>query len=224
MDTIKHVVVFSIFVITPLFSGCELVPPQQSDITQLQRHNWHWDAKNRHYTLLARSAINDVGEGLLTAEPVDVGQFCWSYTGLDREARLWFWSDLLASMSKLESNHNEELQYTERFADAQGHRVVSRGLLQLSIESSHNYQCGLSRAEQLHSPEENIRCATRILNKWVTQDRAIGGGNAFTDNWQGGARYWSVLRNSEKRQLIQQRMQNEAYCHSSRFDRLAYRR
>ncbi len=220
----KRIIIFFLSVISPLFSGCDLAPPRVTDASQLQRSSWHWEGRHQHYTGYARQAVNELGQGLLAADPVDVEQFCWSYAGLDSEARLWFWSDLLAAMSKLESNHDEALQYTERFADVNGHRVVSRGLLQLSIESSQNYQCGLSEAAQLHSPEQNIRCATRILNKWVAQDNVIGGGSAFGADWQGGSRYWSVLRSREKRQLIQQRMQNEAYCHSTHFDRLAYRR
>ena len=208
---------------TTLLTACNFIAVGDVEPAQLQRSSWHWETSKPQYEHYARRAIDEVGQGLLTAEPVDIGQFCWSYAGLDREARVWFWSDLLAAMSKLESDHNEALQYTERFADVNGNRVVSRGLLQLSIESSRNYQCDISNAEQLHSAEENIRCATRILNKWVAQDNAIGLGSSFSASWRGGARYWSVLRNTEKRRLIQQRMQNEAYCHSTRFDRLAYR-
>jgi len=68
------------------------------------------------------------------------------------------------------------LQYRERFTDVKGAQVVSRGLLQISIESSQGYQCGINDAQQLHSAEQNIRCAARILNKWVARDQSIGTG------------------------------------------------
>jgi hypothetical protein len=95
-------------------------------------------------------------------------------------------------MVKYESGFNTNAKLTEKFTDYHGRKVISRGLLQISIESSHSYDCDLQSSEDLHDPLKNLTCGIRILNRWVKYDRRIAG--KVSQSWRGGARYWAVLR------------------------------
>lgn len=97
---------------------------------------------------------------------------------------------LLAAMAKYESNYNPDTEYTENFKDRNGNYIISTGLLQLSQESARGYGCAANSQAWLRNPYNNIDCSIRILERWVVGDQIIAGSNP----WQGGSRYWSVLR------------------------------
>jgi hypothetical protein len=65
-------------------------------------------------------------------------------------------------------------------------------LFQLSIESGKGYDSSLGAEESLHEPKVNIELAVAIMTKLVKQNGRIAG--KTLGKWQGGARYWSVLR------------------------------
>lgn len=114
-------------------------------------------------------------------------------------------AQLLSIMAKYESSFNTDAKYLESFRDSKGHRIMSRGLLQLSQESANQsaYSCGISNAKQLHNPEKNIDCAVKIMNYWIKKDKVFIGPNK-----QGCARYWSVCReSSDKKALIMKYME-----------------
>ena len=100
---------------------------------------------------------------------------------------------LLSAMAKFESNLNSATAFAETLQDSRGNSVVSRGLLQLSVESANQprYGCGLMTTTNLHDPVTNLTCGARILAKWVRDDGVISYG---TGRASGGGRYWSVLR------------------------------
>ena len=99
----------------------------------------------------------------------------------------------ISIMAKYESSFNPQEKYTEGFSDAQGNKVISRGLLQISIESANQkaYGCNITKAEQLHDPKTNLECAVKIAVKWINQDGVFFGSDKL-----GLGRYWSVGRKS----------------------------
>lgn len=131
---------------------------------------------------------------LVSVVPKDVKNFCPNYEALSQADRKAFYAELMAAMVKFESNFKNEEKYTENFKDNTGHFVVSRGLFQISLESSQAYKCGFKKAEDIHEPLANIACAGNILGRWIPQDGYIG--SQVGGKWMGGARYWSTLRSS----------------------------
>lgn len=167
--------------------------PSPTDPSEIIRGRW--EASQRDGAAWSKHVFERIpalAPRLLTTLPKDIAQFCPAYKDLNERDKRNFWVHLISSMSEFESNHKPETSYTEAFYDAQGRRVVSRGLLQISIESGNGYGCGLKDANELHDPLINLDCGLRILNKWVGNDVALAGQSGST--WQGGARYWSVLR------------------------------
>ena len=129
--------------------------------------------------------------------PNDIERFCPRYAEIDVRSRVMFWTSLLSAIAKFESGFNTELRYVEKLKDSKGRRVVSRGLLQLSVESANQsrYTCQGMKSVDLHDPTTNLSCGARILSTWVRADGVVA-------HWSGknigGARYWSVLRDGNQ--------------------------
>lgn len=139
--------------------------------------------------------------GLLKQRPNDMHEFCPGASCLeDQDEWAAFWVGLISALTKQESNNNPDTSYKESFKDGSGSYVVSRGLSQISIESSRGYACGFTSAQEIHDPLKNLSCTVKIFNKWVTRDVRIKG--KVGSSWQGGARYWSVLRDNSKTEAI----------------------
>ena len=154
-----------------------------------------WEAKQRDGVAWSKHVFEQLpvlAPRLLANNPADIAQFCPAYSSLSATDKKNFWVYLISSMAELESGHDPAVTYTEAFADVNGKRVVSRGLLQISIESGNAYGCAFKTEAELHDPERNLDCGLRILNKWVGNDGTLAGQKGTA--WQGGARYWSVLR------------------------------
>lgn len=62
--------------------------------------------------------------------------------------------------------------------------VISRGLMQLSLESAKGYGCQVSTPDELHNPEKNLTCGVKIMVKQV--DR--------TGLFLASSNYWAVLK------------------------------
>lgn len=116
--------------------------------------------------------------------------------------RIQYFVMLMSSLARYESGFKPATTYTEAFPDANGVRVVSRGLFQLSIESANGarYKCGIKKAEELHDPVVNIRCAVKVANALVKENGVVTGGTSGA--WKGMARYWSPFRKTDKRDTI----------------------
>lgn len=98
-------------------------------------------------------------------------------------------AQLMSIMAKYESGFDPKNVYHE--PPPLG--VDSIGLFQLSIESEKTL-CSLKSKEDLKEPITNIKCAVKVLSKWVQKDGVLYGGQKGA--WRGGSRYWSVLRNT----------------------------
>ena len=194
-----------------LLTGCGRETAGLS-VSPSDMQQWRWNPQHT-YSLLAAMALESEAVMLQNQVPADIVSYCRGYTSLDPSQRTQFWVDLLATMSFYESQHDPDLTYQERFNDNSGAPVISRGLLQLSYESSQNYDCPLENEAQLHLPAKNIDGAVRILNKWVVEDGVISEQAGWLSReWRGGARYWAVLRRPETLVAIQQQLQQQPYC------------
>lgn len=157
-----------------------------------------WANKNPDgsWTAAAEAAVK--ASGLSASTPSDVENFCPSYKKGSLAERKTFWVGLLSIVARPESNFKPETTYTEDFSDSLGKKVVSRGLLQISIESANQkrYACGIQKAEDLHDPAINLTCGAKILDAWVKADNVIATYGKGPP--KGGGRYWSTLRERNK--------------------------
>lgn len=156
-----------------------------------------WEQKStdyREWSDHVRRELHTLAPALLNHLPKDSGVYCPNYKNLTLIQREDFWIYLLSAMARYESNFNPDLKYKESFYDNNGKNVISRGLLQISIESSRGYNCGFANENEIHDPFKNLSCGLRILNKWMVNDGYIG--SRVIRSWRGGARYWSVLRSN----------------------------
>ncbi|NCN95588.1 MAG: lytic transglycosylase domain-containing protein [Bdellovibrionales bacterium] len=193
-------------------------PPHSEPATTPGDANFIWprfDWNNQNEDFLdwnfyAYEAIRDLGAPLTSKNPNDILEFCPSYNSLDDSGRKMFWISLIAAMARFESGFNPETRYTEAFRDALGQFIISRGLLQLSIESARGYGCELRAAEDLHDPQINLECTVRILTRWVDRDGVITGKVGVS--WRGGARYWSVLRKASTLSSIRSKTSKSNLC------------
>jgi hypothetical protein len=153
-----------------------------------------WRKKNTDgtWTQITESAVNV--SSLSKSMPKDITKFCPGYASRTESDRAIFWAGLISIIARPESNFKPESSYTESFPDSQGNKVISRGLLQISIESANQrrYSCGIKKAEDLHEPETNLVCGVKILDAWVKTDNVIA--TYIGQKPVGGGRYWSTLR------------------------------
>ena len=140
------------------------------------------------------TSIDTLGTSLLNSNPADGATFCPQYANLSTAQRKAFWIYLISAMAKFESNFKPSMTYTESFKNADGEYVVSRGLLQLSVEDGQIYGCGFTSSDAVYDPDLNLDCSVRILNYWMKKDARIAG--QVNGSWRGGARYWSTLRSN----------------------------
>ena len=175
-----------------LLSACHLAGDQLPDTGYA-----YWSTANPDgsWTAAAEEAVRDTT--LPTSRPADIEAYCPRYPDLGSEGRVKFWVGLLSAMAEFESDLDPQTRFTEPVRDNQGERVVSRGLLQISIESANQqrYACRIETEQDLHDPATNINCAAKILSHWVASDGVIA---SRSDEYRGGARYWSVLRSNRR--------------------------
>lgn len=158
-----------------------------------------WESKvagGKEWSTHVYNQLDHLGTDLLDVIPADRSLFCPKYDKLSYNQRKQYWAFLLSAMVRFESNFDTNEKYKESFNDSHGRRVVSRGLLQISIESANSYGCGFKTEQELHDPFSNLSCGIRILNRWLGRDGRIAG--KVSGSWKGGARYWSVLRSGDK--------------------------
>ena len=158
-----------------------------------------WEGKHRDGSLWTNHVLHQldsIDQTFFDVIPTDLNIFCPRYAKLNKTEKKYFFMYLISTMVRFESNFDPSASYTEDFTDSDGHAVVSRGLLQISFESSKSYGCGFTTNEEIHDPYKNLSCGIKILTKWVSADGRIAG--YMNSKWRGGSRYWSVLRAADK--------------------------
>ncbi len=156
-----------------------------------------WEGKHIHAAQWSRHVLQQLdvlGKALISTVPKDYATYCPRYPQLTPDQRKQVWLRVISAMARYESGFRPTLTYRESFYDSSGQRVVSSGLLQISIRSGNYYGCGFRSNRDLLVAEKNLSCGIRILNYWMNRDRRIAGHSG--GGWKGGARYWSVLRTS----------------------------
>lgn len=157
--------------------------------TSEKPHEYKADWNNEAWTKILVKAIEELGANLLKDIQFTDASYYGAYAR-SKEEKIQFWVSLISTMSRFESGHNPKVEYKENFRDSSGEYVISRGLLQLSLESVRGYGIDLKSANDLHDVEVNLRAAVVILDRWIGRDQCIGTSSL------GGGRYWSVLRES----------------------------
>ena len=179
-----------ILIVVLLLSACKKdaqepqIPPQEEPVKTLVAR---WKEP-----LWSQWVYDALPGEMIAVDPKDIKDFCGNYPSSE-DGRKRFWVYLVSAMAERESGHDPKNSYKESFKDAKGRYVVSRGLLQISIESANAYGCGFKDEQELHDPKRNLECSVKILSRWVIRDGRIAGKES---GWRGGARYWSVLRSS----------------------------
>lgn len=169
---------------------------------QVLKPAWSHLEQGEVWTKFTQNAIRDYGQGLLKSVPQDIQNYCPQYPNLSNRGRGDFWVQLISKLAYFESSYNSNTTYTENFPDVNGNNVISRGLLQLSIESGNgNYDCGLKNANELHDPKTNLECTVRIFNTLVPKYGVIR--KKGNNEWFGVSRYWSPFRNERNDKMVQ---------------------
>lgn len=148
-----------------------------------------------------------------SAVPQDIGDFCPNYMGLSARERKSFWLYFVSVIAQFESGFRPEVSFQESFNDSRGRPVISRGLLQISIESANGYGCGFRRQSELHDPLRNLSCGVEILSHWLERDNRIAGGRG--QSARGAGRYWSIFRPSHRRfQDVKDALRSAPMCNA----------
>lgn len=174
-----------------------------------------WDADKKPNEAWNKILIEAVLSSGLHKVAIKDREFCPKYDDLVETEKHEFWAQLISRMVKWESNYKPEAKMAEcrkdkciygscskhptlGFCMKGGHKldggvVISRGLIQMSLESSLALGCDwLKKPEDLHDPAKNLQCAVKALTRYVVRDEQIAGNGP--GDWKGGARYWAVLR------------------------------
>lgn len=139
-------------------------------------YTFRWD--NADFTSYLVEALE--GSELTELNPDDGSDFG------DMKDPVKFWGNILVEMAYYESHWKTTASYKESFG------VWSRGLFQLSAVDGPRYNCNFTTEDSVHDAKANIDCAVKVMTKLVKQNGRIAG--YVSGKWQGGARYWSVLR------------------------------
>ncbi len=176
-----------------------------------------WDGKHPdslRWTRATVLAIEEHGEDMLTSMPSDIDSYCPRFRGLQRQEKIAFWVHLISAIAQKESGMDPTKEYREGFENSKQERVMSRGLLQLSLESANHpkYGCGFASEAEIEDPIKNLTCGVRILNHWMRMEPVISRGTE--KEWYGASKYWGVLRTSETRSFISTKTSELPICHS----------
>jgi hypothetical protein len=186
-----------------------VVPPDghneevEPNIKEAHKYLADWDGKTfgNNWTLILQFALESYGKDLLNMSSIkDSSKWCPRFALLNREQKKQFFIMLISSMARHESNFDPKCTYTESFEDANGKRVVSRGLLQISKESANSsrYKGNVKNESDLHDVAKNLEVGVMILNYWIPKDGYIGSSNVSGISNAGGGRYWSVMRDKSR--------------------------
>ena len=164
------------------------------------------------WTVMALAAVDQLGTQLWSPDfvPNDIANYCPAYAQKGVAERKLFWVGLMSSLARFESNYDPAVTFRESFNDAQGRPVISRGLLQISMESANGYGCAISQAAQLHDPQTNLSCGVRILNRQVRRHGVIA--TRRDGRWLGAASYWSPFRRDDRRSDLARWVAQQPYC------------
>lgn len=164
-----------------------------------------WDKQIKSGPSWTETTVREVSKNFETLNKADdISLFCPAYGMLDRDHRIWVWSELVANMALFESNWKPTvyLHEPELGTDAvTGKTVVSQGLLQLGYgDTKWANWCKFNWEEDkdkslddptrtVNDPHINLACGIGILSNQIkTRGRILTGKGA----------YWAVLKPKHK--------------------------
>lgn len=160
-----------------------------------------WDGKHTQAAEWSHALygfIFQYGRDMLQTVPRDYAEFCPAYPTLGAHDRAAFYVGLFSKIAELESSFRPNKGAPET-GNLVG--VTSRGLLQISIDSSNQavYGCNTQSEQQLHDPFFNLHCGVKIMNYWIARDQFIASRPGNIN--KGGGHYWAVLRTKPTRNI-----------------------
>ena len=183
------------------------LPDESGKLNPAIRGFWESKKDGQTWTMIVARALAKDGQPLLNERPREVEQYCKNFDKLSKKGRAAFWVAMFSAIAYRESNWNPAVSYQEKFPDSDGNRVISRGLLQLSLESGRGYKCDFNTPEDVHDSKKNLECGVRIMNKWVTTHKTMVGNGK-----EGTAKYWGVMRKKSTREAIRKKMNTLTWC------------
>jgi hypothetical protein len=126
----------------------------------------------------------------------DLADFCPAYSTISAQDRVSVLATIIVGIAKYESNYNPK----EHFGEPPPLGYDSIGLFQLSYEDGFSW-CRLDRkTKSLENPLINIQCAVPEMARLTVKDKIFAAGKT-SDDAEGLAKYWSVLREGSKHHL-----------------------
>lgn len=157
---------------------------------------------------LMKLALNDWNTLLQGAD--DMNLFCPNYDKLDNNQRANVWAQIIAAMTKFESNYNPVSRMHETTMGTDpitGDPVYSEGLLQLSYQDTRGWKhcdfdwdadknlSATNPKKTILDPYRNLYCGVGIMAKMVAKNGSI---------IIGPGAYWSVIKSNSQYQKIDQ--------------------
>lgn len=200
---------YLIILISVFFLSCSQAPVKQEPVDSVEVgpitetpetpaakvYKSPWDAKHPEYTGIFVNALNQYAPDLMKEIiPGACGD------------RVQYLLDLFTGIAFYESGYSASDQMTEAFKDNSGDPQVSAGVFQLSLDDkTKGSACNqFVRFSDVLDAKKNIECGVVTMNKLFKQDKVVTGEHSCTNSkgnrvtcYEGGARYWSVLREPE---------------------------
>lgn len=154
-------------------------------------------------------AINKLNKESMAiyASAEDINSFCPKFHSLDIDRKTKAIGELFVATTYYESAFKPETLYREcnktkcqyssgcqynstyGYCMKGGHAldggiVISRGLLQISLQSAQGYGCQVKTPNDLHNPIKNLECGVIIMKRLITNRGSISTKN----------NYWAVLK------------------------------
>lgn len=201
-------------VLPPVVVTPEPIPEETVEPVPMPRMSLYWENTDKPHPERAPWSdyiLAEVGKDLSVYDGAsDITQICPKYHQFSKELRIKTIGEIYAIATYYESGYDPEKKYYEcakytckyltsggckyvqghGFCMKGGHKldngvVISRGLMQLSLESAQGYGCKfLHEPKDLHDPEKNLRCANTVM---VAQIKRTG-------KILSNSNYWAVLK------------------------------
>lgn len=137
---------------------------------------------------IAKDVLKEDNSTLVDMPINDIKLFCPKYATLSADEKEDFFANLVASISKFESNYDTNQTFLENNGN------VSTGLLQISYKSIspkyRKYGCkNINSTDDLKNARNNLRCGFGIIKALVKDSGYLAKSPGI-----GASAYWSTLR------------------------------
>lgn len=144
-------------------------------------------AERKAWSTFARKELKQYLPGFSKAS--DRKDYCAKYDSLTDDQKNEVWLTMVVEIARYESGFKLSSSMVE------SNSALSQGLYQLTYGDPY---CPKNKAGgDLNAYDVNMRCAFKILNRWVSADGVIAAGGYVASGAppdKGAAQYWSVIR------------------------------